>query len=511
MECYVFKFPPNSATPSLILGTKLTPGGDVKHFCKPSDVVTLSTGEFFIADGYCNSRIIKYSADGKVITQWGETPEPGEQLDKDGFPAPNKLLVPHSLAVNEDKKYLYIADREHGRITTFDFEGNFIFQTHPKEFSGTLYSVSYDKSAELIYAINGPSIYKALTAGGFTLSSTTGELLATWSPPQGFNRPHDIAVSKDGTSLYISEIGPNVIHKFQLNNSGIALPSHANHVSQQHNHAQPSYDKAKSDLNSFRDHPKHQPTFGTYSKNRNGNRFSDKTIRRKGHKNDNIDLLELILSDRKGQYKNLLDILANSEEVETLKTTYEDIMKELLGELKSQTAVVPLSELKSIANARNNTSTQKKLKKLLTILNGTEEETITLVGSIIDVVTHPLDKRSSTKTTDFITSSKPSIMKSEIKDDDMKASIIIGSLLLVPVIVIVIVVVILRLKRSGKISYIDATASFGKLNKNRRNFNIGQIFNRHKGFDRLSQEDGELDHLNSDSEVEDYSTTEQKA
>ncbi len=41
-------------TPMLVLGERLTPGhGDDDHdrFCKPADVATLSTGEFFVADG----------------------------------------------------------------------------------------------------------------------------------------------------------------------------------------------------------------------------------------------------------------------------------------------------------------------------------------------------------------------------------------------------------------------------------------------------------------------------
>lgn len=40
---------------------KFIPGQDDEHFCKPTSVAVSSDGRyFFVADGYCNSRIIKY-------------------------------------------------------------------------------------------------------------------------------------------------------------------------------------------------------------------------------------------------------------------------------------------------------------------------------------------------------------------------------------------------------------------------------------------------------------------
>lgn len=73
----VLKFPPllnsevNNTKPLLTLGNKFIPGSDLGSFCKPTAVAVLSSGEFFVSDGYCNSRIIKYSPDGNVILHWG--------------------------------------------------------------------------------------------------------------------------------------------------------------------------------------------------------------------------------------------------------------------------------------------------------------------------------------------------------------------------------------------------------------------------------------------------------
>lgn len=56
----------------LALGEAFTPGSDSNHFCQPTDVaVDTETGNIFVSDGYCNARILKFSADGKYLSEWG--------------------------------------------------------------------------------------------------------------------------------------------------------------------------------------------------------------------------------------------------------------------------------------------------------------------------------------------------------------------------------------------------------------------------------------------------------
>jgi peptidylamidoglycolate lyase len=71
----VFKFPPKGGNgqPTLVLGTRFEPGNDDTHFCKPTAVAVTSTGDFFVSDGYCNHRIIKYNAEGKKLLVWGRS------------------------------------------------------------------------------------------------------------------------------------------------------------------------------------------------------------------------------------------------------------------------------------------------------------------------------------------------------------------------------------------------------------------------------------------------------
>lgn len=56
----------------LTLGVQFEPGNDRTHFCKPAAVTATKDGSIFVADGYCNSRIVKFSATGKYLLEWGE-------------------------------------------------------------------------------------------------------------------------------------------------------------------------------------------------------------------------------------------------------------------------------------------------------------------------------------------------------------------------------------------------------------------------------------------------------
>lgn len=62
----VFKFNLNvSATiPVVTLGRAFQPGPADDQFCKPTSVAVLPTGDFFVADGYCNTRIFQFTANG---------------------------------------------------------------------------------------------------------------------------------------------------------------------------------------------------------------------------------------------------------------------------------------------------------------------------------------------------------------------------------------------------------------------------------------------------------------
>jgi DNA-binding beta-propeller fold protein YncE len=83
-------------------------------FNRPTDVAWDLAGNSFIADGYGNSRVVKFDKDGNWVKEWGKR-----------GPAPGEFHTPHSIATDA-KGNVYVGDRENNRIQVFDGEGNFL-------------------------------------------------------------------------------------------------------------------------------------------------------------------------------------------------------------------------------------------------------------------------------------------------------------------------------------------------------------------------------------------------
>jgi len=87
-------------------------GGEPFNRC--TDVaVDPKTGDLYVSDGYGNSRVHKYSPDGKLLFSWGE---PGND--------PGQFNLPHNIATDKNG-YVYVADRENHRVQVFDSNGKF--------------------------------------------------------------------------------------------------------------------------------------------------------------------------------------------------------------------------------------------------------------------------------------------------------------------------------------------------------------------------------------------------
>lgn len=194
----------------LVLGEAFKPGSDNSHFCQPTDVaVDPITGNVYVSDGYCNSRILKFSPEGKYITYWGA----GSSDRRRRIP----FLIPHSLTFLPDKRELCVADRDNGRIQCFMAEtGEFVKEIKKDEFGGEVFAIAYSPLQDgLIYAVNGESLYgRAAPLQGFVLNYSTKEILDSFSPDtQEFKLPHDIVVTSDG-SCFVGDVASNSVKKF---------------------------------------------------------------------------------------------------------------------------------------------------------------------------------------------------------------------------------------------------------------------------------------------------------
>jgi sugar lactone lactonase YvrE len=116
----VVKWNPTTARPEMILGRRYEmteglaptvapmPPPHPYAFNRPNDVVVDAQGNIFVADGYNNSRAIKYDKNGRFVASTIGTRgrEPGE------------MHLPHSITA-DNAGNIYVGDRNNGRIQVF--------------------------------------------------------------------------------------------------------------------------------------------------------------------------------------------------------------------------------------------------------------------------------------------------------------------------------------------------------------------------------------------------------
>jgi streptogramin lyase len=100
----------------LVLGRKDVGAEADWLFNRPADVAFGKNGEIYVADGYGNSRVVKFDRDGRFLKAWGSYGT-----------APGEFNLPHTIVVDQNDK-VYVGDRENKRIEIFDADGNFLTQ-----------------------------------------------------------------------------------------------------------------------------------------------------------------------------------------------------------------------------------------------------------------------------------------------------------------------------------------------------------------------------------------------
>ena len=127
-------------------------------FNLPAGIALNDAGEVFIADGYANARVHKFSADGKHILSWGE---PGT--------GPGQFNLPHGVWIDRKGRVL-VADRENDRVQVFTQDGEHI-TTWPTKLIGPA----------LFYVDDEDNVYIPEHNGGLvSIFNLEGERLAQW-------------------------------------------------------------------------------------------------------------------------------------------------------------------------------------------------------------------------------------------------------------------------------------------------------------------------------------------
>jgi peptidylamidoglycolate lyase len=198
----VFKFNHNGEL-LLKIGVAKIAGNDSAHFDLPTDVAIARDGSFYVSDGYGNSRIAKFSKEGKYLFAWGKKGTGHSEFN-----------IPHGISLNSHGN-IFVADRENNRIQEFDMNGNFIKEWKNNQ-AKQLGSLSVDKT-DNVFAVD--DIYVKDSWGddiiqldsGLNLISRFGRSNATVDTSALF---HDIVVDKEG-NIYVANILGHTVQKFR--------------------------------------------------------------------------------------------------------------------------------------------------------------------------------------------------------------------------------------------------------------------------------------------------------
>jgi sugar lactone lactonase YvrE len=83
-------------------------------FNRPTNIAIGPNGDLYVSDGYGNSRVHQFSANGTLKRSWGE---PGT--------GPGQFYIPHGIAVAADGR-VFVCDRESDRIQIFSPDGEYL-------------------------------------------------------------------------------------------------------------------------------------------------------------------------------------------------------------------------------------------------------------------------------------------------------------------------------------------------------------------------------------------------
>ena len=154
-----------------------------------------SDGNVYVADGYKNTRVVKYGPTGEYITHWGGAGD-----------GKRKFNLVHGVTVDGQDRII-VADRGNKRIQVFDADGKFLDLW---DGFGTPWALTWDKKENVVWVVDGD-------AGRVLKFSTKGKLLGGFGSdgpaPGQLHQVHGIAVGKDG-ALYVAETVNQRIQKF---------------------------------------------------------------------------------------------------------------------------------------------------------------------------------------------------------------------------------------------------------------------------------------------------------
>ena len=164
-------------------------------FNRPTNVAFGPNGDFYVSDGYVNSRVVHFSKDGRYIGQWGHKGTGDGEFD----------LV-HDIVLDK-RNHLLVAGRTNQRIQIFDLAGKLLGKWTD---IGSPWSITYVAREDAVYMADGVNmrVVKLNRAG-----DVVGVLGGPGKAPGQFDLPHGIAVDSTG-AIYVTEVANQRVQKF---------------------------------------------------------------------------------------------------------------------------------------------------------------------------------------------------------------------------------------------------------------------------------------------------------
>jgi len=178
----------------LVIGRRGQSGETEEAFNRPTDVAFGLNGEIYISDGYVNSRVVKFSKEGRYITAWGKKGK-----------GPGEFNLPHSVAVDKQGR-VYVGDRENRRLQVFDGNGKFLEEwTHVGSPWGL--DLQPDQTLFIADGYNDRVLKVDLTGKVLGAFGGNGRM------PGEMNFVHHLEVDSAG-NIYVGEIKNQRVQKF---------------------------------------------------------------------------------------------------------------------------------------------------------------------------------------------------------------------------------------------------------------------------------------------------------
>ena len=200
----IFRFSNDGKKLLQTIGTPNEPGADDKHFYRPTFMAWAPNGDFYVADGYQNTRVVKFDRSGKYLTAWGERGENGKETRGGYF---NNV---HGVAVDPQTGRVFVNDRGNRRIQVFDANGKYLDSWSVGRPPADIHLVYMDGS-RMLWAFDRAS-------SKMIKYDLSGNLQYTWgmwgNPPGGFWGVHGMHVDSDG-NFYVAEVDNGGAQKFR--------------------------------------------------------------------------------------------------------------------------------------------------------------------------------------------------------------------------------------------------------------------------------------------------------